>query len=205
MLSTGLGALLLAAGLSTSATAVVSDAVELSVVFVDTTGITEAAGRGLKDEVAAIYAEGGVGLRWLDVSSNEQGAHVARVYLMEELPPSVDARLRAFGGAPMGLALGKVGDASGPVIYVSRDAVAEALTGAAGGKATSDALGKALGRIVAHELAHRFLQRKHTRRGILAAELGGKDLVSSRKGFFFTADQRARLRQIGLRRESDVP
>ena len=121
---------------------------ELWVELTDTTGLPPEVRDTVEREVADIYSEAGVSIRWIAETPAEPLAHVARVYLMDKLPASLGARLRAFGGRPMALALGTEGNVSGPTIYVSRSATS-------GRVRDAKAVGRALGRVIAHELAHR--------------------------------------------------
>ena len=158
---------------------------ELWVELVDTLGLSLEERAALMEEVASIYESAGVRILWLREAPVEAPPHLARVYLMERLPRTIGVRLRTFRGDSMGIAMGASGDVSGPVIYVSREAVARSL----GGASTP----RALGRIVAHELAHRFIGREHTRWGILRGTLHGGDLSGAGEQFFFTDAQKAKL------------
>lgn len=164
---------------------------ELGVELVDTVGLDDGILVEVRGEVERLYRLAGVRVRWRTPSPVEVEAHAARVFLMKALPSHLDLRLRAFGRArPMGMALGRLQQTSGPVIYVATDVVAATIAGDA------DRFGTALGRVVAHELGHRFLQRAHTRRGLMKADLGRNDLVGS--GSHLTLDDRLseRLRLV---------
>lgn len=166
----------------------------LIVELVDTTELCPLSIEALRSEVESIYARAGVRIAWGDVL--EPARHAARVYLMLSLPSSLDRRLKVRGSAPMAVALGRAGEVSGPTIYVGRSAVTTNLTSGAIAEPDPRLMGRALGRIVAHELAHRYIDREHTRDGILKAGLAQADLQGSSAGFFFTDRQRERLLTI---------
>lgn len=135
---------------------------------------------------------------WLDVVPPGEPRHLARIYLMRELPPALMRRLQVFGyGDPMALALGHSGTRSGPTIYISRTSVASVALGGALGEPGPQALGRALGRVVAHELGHRFISAGHTRRGLLNRNFSQSDLLgSSISHLFLTEQQIDQLREV---------
>ncbi len=169
----------------------------LWVELVETTGLDENVIAALQKEVESIYRFAGVGIHWLDASPAQTAPYTARVYVMDILPLGLDRRLRTFNGAaPMALGFGDEGGVSGPVLYVSRQAVVAKATSGALVDPEPEALARALGRVIAHELAHRFLQRKHTRGGVLKADLSSSDLVDNGSWARFTKCESERLRRV---------
>ena len=166
---------------------------ELQIGLVDTTSLGDEVLTSIRLEVERLYSPAGVAMVWSEKSSTVAGAHTATVYLMDEIPSSLVSRKRAFGGRPMALALGRVKKTSGPVIYVSRRSVTETIIG------YGDKLGLALGRIVAHELGHRFVQRAHTRRGLMKGDLGKNDLTGSADHLILTAEEGRRVADAALK------
>ncbi len=166
---------------------------ELWVELVDAASLGDAVVRNIHLEVERLYRPAGVAVVWKQRSPAESEAHTATVYLMDALPTCLRRRLRTFGGGrPMGIALGRIDETSGPIIYVSRQSVAESITG------DDDKMARALGRVVAHELGHRFLQRTHTRRGLMKERLGRDDLVGSGDHLILEHEEALRVAAVAL-------
>lgn len=170
---------------------------ELWIALVDAASLGDEILTSVRLEVERLYSPAGVAIVWSEKSLTAAGAHTATVYLMDEMPSSLVSRKRAFGGRPMALALGRAHETSGPVIYVSRRSVAETITRYA------DKLGPALGRVVGHELGHRFVQRGHTRRGLMRGDLGEGDLVGSGDHLVLSEEEAQRVADVALESSRD--
>jgi hypothetical protein len=147
----------------------------------------------LKQEVEAIYATARVQVRWLPGGTSQVTPYYAQVFVLDELPGALSSRLKAFGGgAPMALILG-----DSPVIYISRRQVAAKVLGVPDLEPDPLLLGRALGRVLSHELAHRFVDMRHSRRGLLKANLGQGDLTrQSAKDLCFLPEQLEKLQRV---------
>lgn len=173
-----------------------ASAILVSVELADSTNLAPEVMTLLRNEVEEIYSTAGVGILWLREGSIEKPPHMARVYVLEELPALLETRLRAFRGKKtMALLMGREARASGSVIYISRTAVCRNATGGVPEALSPEALARALGRVVAHELAHHFISPEHTG-GILKADLLPSELTERTFRTTFTVEQVRRLRQV---------
>ncbi|MFQ5790856.1 MAG: hypothetical protein ACE5JI_10315, partial [Acidobacteriota bacterium] len=170
-------------------------------------GLDAAALERLQRETEDIYAPTGVEIAWLSKSVVPEPPHLARVYLMRQIPEGLRRRWHLFGGGdPMAVAFGRSDAGSGPVIYISRSTVAKKATGGAAKEPPAEHLARAVGRVLAHELAHRFLAARHTRRGILKADFYRSDLVGkSAPELYFTTEQAKKLQRVALRATAPIP
>jgi hypothetical protein len=169
---------------------------QVSVELADATGLSPDVMNLLRSEVEQIYMTAGVRIEWLSEGPVEVPSHMARVYLLEELPALLETRVRTFRGKkPIAMVFGRKANVSGSVIYISRTAVSRSATGGAAGALSREAIGRALGRVVAHELAHRFISTEHTR-GILKADFLPGELTAPISGLDFTAEHIRRLRVV---------
>ncbi len=166
---------------------------EIRVELSDMTALDQEGQDNLKKEVETIYAAAGVQVRWLPGGTAEVAPYYARIFILDKLPGALSSRLRAFGGGvPMALILG-----DSPVIYVSRRQVAAKVVGAPDLEPEPQMLGRALGRVLSHELAHRFVDMRHSRNGLLKANLGQGDLTrESAKDLCFLPEQLEKLQRV---------
>ena len=87
-----------------------------------------------------------------------------------------------------------------PVIYISRRQVAAKVLGTLDLEPEPQILGRALGRVLSHELAHRFVDMRHSRSGLLKANLGQGDLTrESAKDLCFLPEQLEKLQRVACR------
>ncbi len=174
---------------------------EIWVELTDMTALDMESQDVLKKEVEAIYATASVEVRWLPAGASHVAAHYAQVFVLEKLPGALSSRLRAFGGGePMALILG-----DSPVIYISRRQVAAKVLGAPDLEPEPQMLGRALGRVLSHELAHRFVDMRHSRSGLLKANLGQGDLTrESAKDLCFNPEQIEKLQRVACQVDEGV-
>ena len=170
--------------------------VQVSVELADATGLSLDVMSRLRTEVEQIYMRAGVRIEWLSEGPVAVPPHMARVYILEELPALLETRVRSFRGKkPLATVFGRGTNVSGPVIYISRTAVSRSANDGAAGALSPDAIARAMGRVVAHELAHRFISTEHTS-GILKADFLPSELTAPTSGLDFTAEHNRRLRQV---------
>ena len=81
---------------------------ELRIGLVDAAGVGDEILSSVRREVERLYRPAGVAIVWAETSVKTTGPHTATVYLMDEMPPSLVSRKRAFGGRAMALAFGRV-------------------------------------------------------------------------------------------------
>jgi hypothetical protein len=178
--------------------------IRVSVILDDGAGLSQELRSVLRAEVEKVYSTAGVGIEWLSEGPIQVPPHMARVYVLEELPALLETRLRAFRGKEtMALVMGRSAKESGSVIYISRKAVSRNATGGVPEALSPEALGRALGRVLAHELAHRLISPEHTR-GILKANFLPGELTDPSSRLDFTEEHILRLRQIALPTEGSV-
>ena len=149
----------------------------------DCAGLESAVRLRLREEAGRIYKTAGIDIRWeSDCASspvNLSASHAARIYVVNKLPNSLVYRFKHILKKTnlMAYNLTDPGGMPGAVIYVSLEAVRSNASRSGSIELTPEALSRALGRVVAHELAHRFIQKKHTKRGILKGRFDHHDLI----------------------------
>jgi hypothetical protein len=172
---------------------------ELHVYLMDCIGLSDGLLDGVRDEVDAIYAPTHVRIVWQEERPPDPTKrYQARVYLLDELPPSLKTLMTiSKGSAPMALTLGIRPTEPAADIYISRKAVLGRASQSHG--LPLQHMARALGRTLAHELAHRFLRSRHTERGILRSIFRERDLIDgNRSGLFFSPEQIAVLQATAL-------
>ncbi len=157
----------------------------LRVQLCDCVGLEPAIPLGLRGETGRIYATAGIEIQWENncvASPSELSvSNAARIYIVEKLPNSMVYRFKHTLKKTnlMAYNLTDPGGMPGAVIYVSLQAVRFNAGKFGSADLTRDHLSRALGRVAAHELAHRFIQKNHTKRGILKSRFGPRDLVDA--------------------------
>ena len=163
---------------------------ELHVYLIDCAGLADRLLEAMRAEVDDIYADAGVRIVWFEARPPAPAQnHVARVYVLQELPLSLRRRMKiSKRSAPMAITLGPTATQPSANIYVSSKAVLARASFRRAIMPIQEA--RALGRTLAHELAHRFLRSGHTKQGILRAVYSERDLIDrDRSDMFFTKEQ----------------
>jgi hypothetical protein len=193
-----IGAALLALG-GDAAAGVRSPRFEITLC--DATGLQPTTLDEIQAEASAIFSSSGAVLRWHGCERLSGKGTASRreawVFLLAEFPDWLaDER-----GAPKALAhvFTRDGGRPGPVIYISRRAVAVTL----GARRPhflvgASRLSRAVGRVLAHELAHRFLGKaSHSAEGVLRTSFHSRDLLDEDPGaFYFTEEQSENLQNL---------
>jgi hypothetical protein len=159
--------------------------------------------RDLMTAVDLIYATAEVRIQWETTCEAPPLETLARteawVYLVAELPGAIRIRFQQQFKITnvMAYDLTAPADEPGPVIYVSIRSVAANASRRGSCGLTPGELARALGHVVAHELAHHFIQKKHTRNGILKNGVDRRDLLEpDRLAPYFSAQEVERLHRV---------
>jgi len=175
----------------------------LWVQFCDATGLEAAHREEIELEVSLIYSGAGVELVWIDECGGppieSTSPYAARLYILEAIPRALLSRFPHYdrGNGMMGYTPTDPGGTPGAAIWVSRGSVAANASDFGSIPLPPSLLCRALARVIAHELAHRFIQKEHTRKGILRAKMDRHDLTDSYpRHAFFTEKQIRHLLSI---------